>query len=232
MNPAMERLTGWSNKEATGRQADQILRFLNKKNLQPFEYNPFLRILQGGAGLLPPQGVLLRSRKGGERSVADSTSPILGPDGEILGLVGIFKDMTEYESLTEQLTHTHKMEAIGKLSGGVAHDLNNMIGGIMGATEVMESRLAKEGDTRYDKLLAIVRGAAENARELTGNLLAFSWKNKLLSTPVSAKEVVEKTLALAKRTVDKRVGLELKQGDGAAMGFAPGPPLTFPPEPM
>ena len=148
INQTMEQFTGWQNKEVFSKPVDTILKFLDKTTQKPIEYNPFKRVLEEGKSIAYPKGTLIAGRDGKSTVVADTTSLIKSPEGNILGAVGIFRDMTEYESLTEQLAHTHKMEAVGQLAGGVAHDLNNMLGGIMGAADVINGRLKKK-ETRH-----------------------------------------------------------------------------------
>lgn len=208
MNQAMENLTGRSREEALGKHVDTFFTFMDKENGGPINYLPFNVVIKGRDERIFPNRIQLVARDGKQIPVADNTAPIRGPENETLGFVGVFRDMTEYDALTEQLAHSQKMEAIGQLSGGIAHDMNNMLGGIMGAADVIKSRMKKQGNAEHDKLLSIILGAAENARDLTANLLAFSRKNKLFSTPISIREIIEKTQALALRTIDKRISIE------------------------
>jgi len=208
MNKTMEEYTGWLQKEASGLQANEILSFLDKNLKEPVSYDPFQNALKLNRESGFPQGILLRARHGQTTLVADSTSAIISPKNEILGAVGIFRDMSRYESLIEQLTHTHKMEAIGQLAGGVAHDLNNMLGGIIGAADLIRTRLSKECVHDYDRMIDIILNSAKNAADLTANLLAFSRRGKILSTPISIQDVIHATIALAERTIDKRILLK------------------------
>jgi two-component system, cell cycle sensor histidine kinase and response regulator CckA len=208
MNYAMEKLTGWKLKEAEGKEADVILQFFDKATREPVEYNPFHNVLKDVAAPGHSQELFLKGKDGKYTVVTESTSLIINSERRVLGAVGIFRDMTWHESLLEQLSHRHKMEALGQLAGGVAHDLNNMLGGIMGASDIIRKRLEKKGDNSFSEMIAIIQDSAINARDLTANLLAFSRRGKILSSPVDLKDIILKTIALGERTIDKKISIE------------------------
>ncbi len=124
-----------------------------------------------------------------------------------------FRDITETKLAAEekirleaQLHQAQKMELIGQLAGGVAHDFNNMLSGISGASDLLEMALVgKEKELKY---IGIIKNATERASGLTGKLLAFSRKGKLLSTPVDLHAIVRDTMAILERSVDKRIVLQ------------------------
>jgi len=208
LNKEMEEMTGWHREEARNRLAGEILSFEDKETKLPLDYNPFSEILTGSVSHKFTRGINIKNRKSGKTLVMNSTSLIHGEKGEILGAVGAFRDISEFDSLTEQLNHTHKMEAMGQLAGGVAHDLNNMLGGIMGAADLLKLELFDEGISKYDDLIGIITNSTLNGRELTSNLLAFGRKGSILSTPVSINAVIEKTAAMAERTIGREYNLE------------------------
>jgi signal transduction histidine kinase/CheY-like chemotaxis protein len=119
----------------------------------------------------------------------------------------------------EELRQAEKMRAMGQLAGGVAHDFNNMLGGIIGAAELLQVEVSSESGQEYLKLIL---DAAERAGSLTRQLLAFTRKDKLLSIPVNLHEVIRAALLLLERSIDKRVTLttELKAEAALVMGDA------------
>ncbi len=207
LNREMEDMTGWSRAEARGRDAGDILVFADKESGKPVNYNPFRALLSESPANRFPRGIFIRNRNGEMTLVMNSVSLIRNPEGRVLGAVGAFRDIGEFDSLMEQLTHTHKMEAIGQLAGGVAHDLNNMLGGILGAADLLKLEFSEDGITGYDKMIDIIINSTINGRELTSNLLAFSRKGKILSTPISMNDIIVKTAAIAERTIGKQYAL-------------------------
>jgi two-component system, cell cycle sensor histidine kinase and response regulator CckA len=208
LNRVMEKLTGRDRSKVAGLDAGQVLSFLDKKTGAPILFNPFEEVLTGGDTGNEPRGLVLRAADGETTAISEKTTAIRGESNELLGAVGIFRDMTEYDSMIKQLTHIHKMEAVGQLAGGVAHDLNNMLAGIMGAADLLNGRMTLEEKEKYGNLTKLILKATERASELTANMLAFSRKGKVLSVPVLLQEVIKHTLDIAERTIDKKIRLE------------------------
>ncbi len=113
-------------------------------------------------------------------------------------------DVTEKVRMEEQLRQSQKMDAIGKLAGGVAHDFNNMLGGIMGAAQLLKSP-ERNLDGKSINLVDMIMQAASRAADLTSKLLAFGRKGKVASTAVDFHAVIDDTVAILERTVDKRI---------------------------
>ncbi len=114
------------------------------------------------------------------------------------------KEKSELES---QLHHAQRMEAIGTLAGGVAHDFNNMLGGILGATELLAFYLPD--DAKAKQLHQTILDSAIRASDLTKQLLTFSRQSTKVSTAVNFHKIVQETVTLIKRTLDKRISLEI-----------------------
>jgi signal transduction histidine kinase/CheY-like chemotaxis protein len=115
--------------------------------------------------------------KDGDEMVFDITaSPVKGKNDKVSGLIVIAQNVTEQYRLERQLRHTQKMEAIGTLAGGVAHDFNNVLTPIMGYTEIIRLKLKKDGfgdSVVYDYLEEILK-ASKRAKSLVEQVLTFS----------------------------------------------------------
>ena len=113
----------------------------------------------------------------------------------------------EKKKLQEQLIQAQKMEAVGTLAGGVAHDFNNMLGGIIGAAEMLTLYLPEDGKAR--KFHKMIIEAAGRAADLTGKLLTFSRNSPRESSVVDIHEVINETVILLENTIDKRINISV-----------------------
>lgn len=118
----------------------------------------------------------------------------------------------EKRSLEEQLRQTQKMEAIGRLAGGIAHDMNNILGAILGSATMIDQEVPRQHALRED--IDNILTACRRGRDLTRDLLGFARKGKYVSEPVSLNDVVEKVGALLNRTFPKKVITELGLANG------------------
>jgi PAS domain S-box-containing protein len=113
----------------------------------------------------------VRMTKDGHRvDVSLSVSPIHDADGKVVGASSIARNITAQRKVEEQLRQSQKMEAIGRLAGGVAHDFNNLLGIITACTELLRSQVDSESGEYVDN----IREAAKRGASLTRQLLAFS----------------------------------------------------------
>jgi two-component system cell cycle sensor histidine kinase/response regulator CckA len=137
--------------------------------------------------------------------VSTSKVPIRNAAGDVMGLVGVSRDITDRKELEEQLRQGQKMEAIGRLAGGVAHDFNNLLGVIIGCSEAVIKRL--DGiDVNQAKLAEILK-AAHRGADLTRQLLAFSRRQVLQSKAVDLSDVVSNLETMLRRLIGEDVVL-------------------------
>jgi PAS domain S-box-containing protein len=135
--------------------------------------------------------------------------PILDESGEIRRVVGSMADISAERELEGQLRQSQKMEAFGKLAGGVAHDFNNLLTVITGYNEVVLSELAPTDPKReYIEEIAL---AASRASTLTGQLLAFSRQQKLQPRVVNLNEVLRNTSKMLGRLIGEDITMLLEE---------------------
>ena len=134
-----------------------------------------------------------------------NTSLLHDMEGNLVGIEGTVRDMTEHKKLEAELFQARKMEAIGTLAGGISHDFNNIIQGISGFTEILLLG-KKENDPDYEKLTHI-QTQAFRAGKLTGQLLAFSRKAESMFQSLDLNGEIEKLKEVFVRTVPRMIDI-------------------------
>lgn len=117
-------------------------------------------------------------------------------------IYAVARDITERRHLEEQIRHAEKMEAVGQLAGGLAHDFNNQLMGIAGYAELLCDQLK---DPQLHEDAASILRAATRAAGLTRDLLTFSRRGKSLAIPIEVHQVVEEIIVILEHSIDKRI---------------------------
>jgi PAS domain S-box-containing protein len=145
---------------------------------------------------------------GNPRTVRIVKTPVKDDQGQIVGVLGIFWDVTDQRSLEAQLRQAQKMEAVGQLAGGVAHDFNNLLTVILGNLSLVLSKWPPADEA--PDMLESARKAGQRAAELTKQLLGFSRRTVLRPQSVSLNTCIDETVAMLRRAIDPRITLETK----------------------
>jgi PAS domain S-box-containing protein len=143
---------------------------------------------------------------GSERWILDRAFPVRDASGKIIRIVGVAQDVTESRKLESQFRHAQKMEAIGQLAGGVAHDFNNILSVITIHTDLLTAKLPK-GDPTRESLVDIQR-AADRAAALTRQLLAFSRRQVVEPKVIELNSAVADSEKMLRRLIGEDVHLE------------------------
>ncbi len=171
LNKVAENLTGWSNAEAFGRPLEEVFHIVNEQTRDVCE-NPVTKVISSGQIIGLANHAILVARDGTERRIADSGAPILDSDGNVLGVVLVFRDVTEQSKIEKELLKVKKLESIGVLAGGIAHDFNNILTAILGNINLALFDTGLKNETK--KLLSEAEKASHRARDLTQQLLTFA----------------------------------------------------------
>ena len=208
MNPEAERLTGWRESEALNQPLPQVFKIVNSISREICE-NPVAKVMNSRQVVGLANHTVLISKNLNEYQISDSGAPIRNAKNEIVGVVLVFRDVTKEHVLQSQLRHAQKMEAIGQLAGGVAHDFNNMLAGIVGAAELLNLKLANNPNK---PLIDLVINTAGRAADLTRKLLIFSRKNELNAERIDINQVISDTVAILEHSIDKRINIQQSRG--------------------
>jgi len=206
VNPKFTELTGYRADEVLGKTPSLL-----KSGQVPREvYRDLWATISSGRIW---KGELINKKKNGELFREHATiSPIKNPDGEITHFLATKEDITDQYLLKEQLLQSQKMEAVGQLAGGVAHDFNNILTVIMGYANILELRPSLTDADR--EAVAHIYAASEKAVQVTRGLLAFSRKQVLDPKPVNLNDIVMHVQTFLVRIIGEDVKLESHCQDG------------------
>lgn len=149
-----------------------------------------------------------------ERRVLDAYASALTADnGEVIGRLWVFRDLTHEQQLQESLEQAQKMEAIGRLAGGIAHDFNNLLTGILGNLSLAEGHLSTLGAEEPRYHVHYAQSAAERAAQLVKSLLGFSRRSHLELTHCELNAALREFLPLVQRSLGAPYPVELELDD-------------------
>ena len=157
------------------------------------------------AGSIKAQETRIRTKSGREKEVELSVFSITGDAGQVLCFVAIVRDISERRRLQVQLQQAAKMEAVGRLAGGVAHDFNNLLNVIIGYSELMLER--RDSGDFLERGAREIHKAADRAAGLTRQLLAFSRQQVLEPKVLDLHEIIAEMKDLLLRMLGEDVGL-------------------------
>jgi PAS domain S-box-containing protein len=210
VNQALEQMTGYARQELIG-QNPRLL----KSGVHPAErYAAIWRAILARTSW---QGELTNRRKDGSLiEVSLAVSPIVDAQGRLTHFVGIHRDVTERKQLERQLLQAQKMQSVGTLAGGIAHEFNNLLAGINGyaALGLRQAALTEP----VCEFLQHVISLSERAAGLTRQLLTFARKPALTRQPTAIADLVRSTAELAARTLLVDIGVDIeKSEDGSPL---------------
>ncbi len=192
-NLGAEQIYGYSRAEALGKSLAMIV-----SPDRQSEFHGILKKISWGEKVEQLQTTQLK-KDGTPVHISLSVSSIKDAHGKIVGASAIARDITETKRLEGMFLQAQKMEAVGRLAGGVAHDFNNLLGVIIGYSDIVEARL-KEDDPVRAKVLQIKK-AGQGAARLTRQLLAFSRQQILDSRILNLNSVVTDVQKMLQRLI-------------------------------
>ncbi len=202
VNAAFSRITGYAPAEVVGRNP----RILQSGRTPPATYEELWNAVANGKVW---SGEFINKKKDGtifwEKAVV---SPMFGPDGQLSHYLGMKEDVTELRRLEERIRQAQKMEALGNLAGGIAHDLNNILTPIVGYTD-MSRDMVPPGSELHDQLDQVIL-ASRRAKELIGQLLSFSRQSPKERKPIDLATIAGEVLKLLRAGVPSTIRITSK----------------------
>jgi two-component system, cell cycle sensor histidine kinase and response regulator CckA len=204
------------NVKSWNRTAEQIFGFRSAETLDrplpivpPDEFEAFRERLRNPLFQNPVAGIEERRRRsdGSTVEVARWSAPLRDASGKVTGFVALLTDNTERKRLEEQFRQSQKMEAVGRLAGGVAHDFNNLLTVITGYSQMVSDRLETD-DPRAEAVQQVLR-ASDRATALTKQLLAFSRQQVVQPKVLDVGMLVKDMAQMLKRLVGETIELML-----------------------
>ena len=190
LNRVAETLCGWPLADALGQPLSRVFRVVHERTLEPRE-DPVSQVLRTNAVIELANHTALIARDGSRRLIADSGAPIRDAAGRLIGVVLVFRDVTEKQRIEDALLRARQLEAIGFLAGGIAHDFNNILTALFGNISLM--RLHVPPDSPMRALLEQADQAFYRARDLTQQLLTFAKGGAPLKKTGSLRALIEDT---------------------------------------
>lgn len=187
LNSVAERLTGWRQEQAVGRQLNEVFNVVDDET-KTAKRNAATTVINTGFIVYPDDNTVLISKDGTERIIEDSAAPICNIQSKIIGVVLVFRDMTEKKKMAQYLIKTQQLESLGVLAGGIAHDFNNLLTGILG--NVSLAKIYLDSESKAFRKLEEAEKAYERAKNLTQSLLTFSKGGIPIKKTLSIGELV------------------------------------------
>ena len=204
VNGAFEEMTGYKRMEAIGKNP----RILKSGQQDPGFYQQLWNTISGGSTFT---GRMVNKRKNGSLYTAEVTiSPVHESDGRIVNYVAVKRDITEHIRLAARIQYGQKMQAIGRLAGGVAHEFNNMLSVILGQTELVLQEVSL--DTPIHDSLEEILGAARRSSEVTRQLLAFARMQMISPKVIDINNTLQIMLKMLRRLIGEEIKLVWRPG--------------------
>jgi len=204
LNPAFEKVTGYSRDEVIGQNPSMLA---SGEHDLAF-YQDMWETLTRGENWA---GRIINKKKDGSFYTEEATiSPVRDPSGDVINYVAVKHDITTELKLEEQLRQAQKMEAVGQLAGGVAHDFNNILQVINGYTQLTLAEINKE-HSAYEFVREIAK-AGDRAQSLVSQLLSFSRRQIINPVDLDLNEVTEKLMKMIRRVIGEHIHCEFIPG--------------------
>ena len=196
INNVAEKLTGWAYEKAQNKDLNKVFCVINEKTRKVCK-NPFEKVLESGRIIDIANHSVLISKDGTERQIEDSGAPIKDKNNNIIGVVIVFRDVTEKYKMEEKIAKILKLESLGILAGGIAHDFNNILTPILGNINL--AKMYSDKNKELYGLLSEAEKAIHNMKGLTDQLLTFAKGGTTIKKTGSVKKILQENVSFSLR---------------------------------
>ena len=197
-NKGAERMYGWLSPEVIGKDLREIL---YPTEIQQQLQVPLKSVIERGWW----QGELCKVTKSGKEIVVESRWTLMrDPEGEPKSILTVDTDITEKKQLEEQFFRTQRLESLGILAGGIAHDLNNILTPILAAAQLLQGTFLQDKE-QSEQLLALVETNAKRGAALVKQILSFARGYKGERTIIQVQYLISEIIQIAKQTFPKSI---------------------------
>lgn len=197
-NQGAERMYGWQSQEVLVRNTQDI--FYNSNDNEQ-EIAALKTVFNSGSW----EGELYKKTKSGEEIIVQSRwTLMLDADGHPKSILTVDTDITEKKRLQQQYFRAQRLESIGVLAGGIAHDINNILTPILGSAQLLKARFSQD-NSRVLQMLTIIENNAKQGADLVKQLLSFARGFEGKYTILQVNDLINDTIQFAKQTVAKSI---------------------------
>lgn len=196
MNAIAEKLTGWALDQAGGKPLTEVFRLYNEKT-RTFAENAVQRIIETGSAVGIASSASIVAKDGQQRTIETTASPIRDKGNRKIGVVLVFKDVTEKLRLEDEHRKAEKLESLGVAAGGIAHDFNNLLTAIIGNLSLALMDL-DENDALHDRVTT-AKKASLRAQDLAQQLLTFAKGGTPIKKTASVGQMLQDTVKFSLR---------------------------------
>lgn len=193
MNRVAEELTGFKQEEAVGQDIGKVLNIINPATGESYYGSLYYKRDKAPVEI---SNHILVAKNGRRRRISANGAPIIDKDGQYMGEVLVFRDITEKQRIEEEMAKSSKIQSLGVLAGGIAHDFNNLLTVILGNISLAKA-VVETGCSDIGNLLEEAEKGALQAKALTQQLLTFAKGGIPVKRVVDIAEVVKEATGFA-----------------------------------
>lgn len=198
MNPVAEYLTGWKQKEAKDNHLKECFSIANEETDEYLEV-PATEVMNEADVIEVIDNTILVSKDGTKRPIAYSAFPIIDGEYGTIGLVLVFRDITEKRKTEQELQKVQRLESLAVLAKGIAHDFNNLLTAILGNIHIAQMYANEE---KVVEKMKEVKQVSIRAKDLVKQLLTFSRSEKSIKQKTYISELFENKDEFASTNTD------------------------------